>query len=122
MDLAPSAVTAWLAATMLLAQASLGMFKANRRVLREWHIVLGVILLPVTFAHAWLAMKMVPMKFASAVGLRLATAALLLLGVQLLLGTALVRPSGSSRSVRKVHLAVGLGVVSLAGMHVLLTR
>ena len=107
---------------MLLAQASFGLFRVNRRVLRGSHIVLGIILIPVIFVHARLAMKMVPMQFANAVGLRLATTALLLLGVQPLLGVTLIRPSEHSRSLRRIHLAVGLGIVSLAGVHVLLTR
>lgn len=123
MDLVSSAAsTPRIAAVLLLAQASFGLFSVNRRVLRGSHIVLGIILIPVIFAHAWLAMKMVPIQFANAVGLRLASTALLLLGVQLLLGVILIRPSEHSRSLRRVHLVVGLGIVSLAGVHVLLTR
>lgn len=122
MDLAASAAnTAWMAAAMLLVQMSLGLCGVNRRVLRRSDIALGVVILPVTFVHAWLAMRAVPMKFASAIGLRVATAALLLLGVQLLRGAILIRPSESSRSLRRLHLVAGFAIVSLAGVHVLLT-
>ena len=123
MDLATGAAnTAWIAAAMLLVQMSLGLCGVNRRVLRRSHIALGVVVLPVTFVHAWLSMKAVPIRFAHAIGLRLATTALLLLGVQLLLGAILIRPSKSSQSLRRVHLAVGFVIVSLASVHVLLTR
>jgi hypothetical protein len=117
-----SAITAWVAAAMLLSQASIGVFGVRLRILREPHIVLGLILPLLTFVHAWLSMKSVSMKFANTTGLWLATAALLLLGVQVLLGTALIRPSESSGSLKRVHLAVGLGILALASVHVLLIR
>jgi uncharacterized membrane protein len=116
------AITAWVAAAMLLSQTSIGIFGVRRRILREPHIVLGLILPLLTFAHAWLSMKSVSMKSANMAGLWLATAALLLLGVQVLLGTALIRPSESSGSLKRVHLAVGLGILALASVHVLLIR
>jgi len=123
MDLATGAAnTAWMAAAMLVVQMSLGLCRVNRRILRRSHIALGVVVLPVTFVHAWLSMKAVPTRFAHAIGLRLATVALLLLGVQLLIGAILIRPSQSSQSLGRVHLAVGFAIVSLAGVHVLLTR
>jgi len=109
-------------AALLLVQMSLGLCRVNRRILRRSHIALGVVVLPVTFVHAWLSMIAVPTKFAHALGLKLATAALLLLGVQLLLGAMLIRPSDSSQSLRRVHLVVGFAIVSLTGVHVLLTR
>ena len=122
MDLATGAAnTAWMVAAMLVVQMSLGLCRVNRRILRRSHIALGVVVLPVTFVHAWLSMKAVPMKFAHAIGLRLATMALLLVGVQLLLGAILIRPSRSSQSLRRLHLVVGFAIVSLAGVHVLLT-
>ncbi len=106
---------------MLVAQALLGLLRVGRRILRRLHIVLGILLIPVTFFHAWLSMKTVSMKSANTTGLWLATAALLLLGVQLSLGTALIRPSGS-RSLTRLHLTVGVAIVSLAGVHVLLIK
>jgi hypothetical protein len=111
-----------MAATMLLSQASIGIFGVSRRILRKPHIVLGLILPPLTFAHAWQSMKSVSMKSADMAGLWLATAALLLLGVQVLLGTALIRPSESSGSLERVHLALGLGILAVASVHVFLTR
>jgi hypothetical protein len=42
------AITAWVAAAMLLFQASIGIFGVRRRILREPHIVLGLIF---TSAH-----------------------------------------------------------------------
>jgi len=107
---------------MLLTQASIGLFGVGRRIRRELHIALGLILVPLTFAHAWLSMKSVSMKSANMAGLWLATVALLLLGVQVLLGTALIRPTGRSGSLGKIHLAVGVGILSLASVHVLLIR
>ncbi len=111
-----------MAAAMLCVQVSFGLSRMNRRGLRGLHILLGVILLPVTLVHAWVAMKAVPARFAGAIGLRLATTALLLLGVQLLLGMTLIRPSKGWRSLRRLHLVVGVVIVSLVGVHVLLTR
>ena len=109
-------------AAMVLAQASIGLFGVSRRILRESHIVLGLILPLLTFAHAWLSMKSVSMKSANMAGLWLATVALLLLGVQVLLGTALIGPSEKSGSLKRVHLAVGLSILALASVHVLLIR
>lgn len=105
---------------MLIFQRSIGLFGVSRRIRRVSHIALGLILLPVTFAHAWLSMKSVSVKSANLPELWLATAALLLLGVQVLLGTALIRPSESSGSLKRVHLAVGLVILALASGHVLL--
>jgi hypothetical protein len=116
------AITAWVAAAMLLSQGSIGIFGVRRRILREPHILFGLILPPLTFAHAWLSMKSVSMKSANMAGLWLATAALLLLGVQVLLGTALIHPSERSGSLKKVPLAVGLGILAVARVHVSLIR
>ena len=107
---------------MLFAQASIGIFGSGRSIFRKAHIALGLILPLFTFSHAWLSMKSVSMKSANMAGLWLATAALLLLGVQVLLGTALIHPSESSGSLKRFHLAVGLGILALASVHVLLTR
>lgn len=107
---------------MLLSQASIGIFGAGRSIFRKAHIVLGLILPLLTFSHAWLSMKSVSMKPANMSVLWLATAALLLLGVQALLGTALIRPSESRGSLKRVHLAVGLGILALASVHMLLIR
>ena len=107
---------------MLVSQASIGIFGERRRILREPHVVLGLILPLLTFAHAWLSMKSVSMKYANMAGLWLATVAFLLLGVQVLLGTALIGPSESSGSLKRVHLAAGLGILALASVHVLLIR
>ena len=107
---------------MLLSQASIGIFGASGSIFRKTHIVLGLILPLLTFGHAWLSMKSVSMKSADMAGLWFAPAALLLLGVQALLGIALIRPSESPRSPKRVHLAVGLGMLALASVRVLLIR
>lgn len=107
---------------MLLSQASIGIFGASGSIFRKTHIVLGLILPLLTFGHAWLSMKSVSMKSADMAGLWFAPAALLLLGVQALLGIALIRPSESPRSPKRVHLAVGLGILALASVRVLLIR
>jgi hypothetical protein len=116
------AITEWIMAAMLLSQASIGIIGVGRRILRQSHVVLGLILPPLTFAHAWLSMKGVSVKSADMAGLWLATAALMLLGVQVLLGTALTRPSERSGSLKSFHLAVGLSILALASVHVLLVR
>jgi hypothetical protein len=110
--------TAWMVAAMLLTQAALGLSRANRHVLRRLHTVLGILLLPLTFVHCWLSMTTVSMRSANATGLWIATAAFLLLAVELSLGATLIRSSESAR-LRSVHLAVGLGIVFPAGVHVL---
>ena len=105
---------------MLLSQASIGIFGVGRSIFRKAHIVFGLILPLLAFSHAWLSMKSVSMKPANMAGLWLATSALLLLGIQTLLGTALIRASESPGSLKRVHLAVGLGILALASVHVLL--
>lgn len=106
---------------MLLAQASFGLLRNGHRTLRPVHIALGFLLLPLILAHAWLSMNAQTMRTANAIGIWLATAALLMLALQLFLGTELIR-SASSRSSRKIHLAIGLAVLSLVGIHLWLIK
>ncbi|HEY0786795.1 MAG TPA: hypothetical protein VGD62_13065 [Acidobacteriaceae bacterium] len=113
-------MTAWVAAAMLIVQLSLGIFGARRRMLRGTHIVLGVLLPLLTCAHAWLSMERVPMKSMNLAGLWLATAALLMLGAQVLFGMALIGSSENRDLTKRTHLMLGLGILALASVHVLL--
>ena len=128
--------TAWSGTVVLTAQVSVGRTIVRRSRRAEGctgvcsrslgfvlgsHVFLGIALLPMSFAHMWFSMKMPSIRTANAVGLWIASAALLLLGVQILLGNTLIQESATRRSsLRKTHFALGIAVVSLVGLHVVL--
>jgi hypothetical protein len=127
--------TAWITALALAAQVSLGLwrvrvmpastasFRSISGALLTGHIVIGVALPMVTFIHAWFAMKSPNIRETSVAGLWVATAVLLLLFVQAAVGASLLWQSEPQRmEFRRLHLAVAVIVVVLAGAHVLLNR
>lgn len=121
--------TPWNAALLLGAQACLGLLRArNVPISRAGlglaigaHIGFGFALFPLTFAHAWFSMKAAAMSAPSIAGLWIATVALLLLFLQALIGISLLRSKCAVGS-RRVHLAIALVVMILAGVHGLLNR
>ena len=121
--------TAWTAALWLGAQACLGLLRArkvptSRSVLTlaiAAHIGFGFVLFPLTFAHGWFSMKAAGMNASSIAGLWIATVALLLLLLQALLGISLLCPRCAVGS-RRLHLAIAVVVIILAGVHGFLNR
>jgi uncharacterized membrane protein len=77
----------------------------------------------VTFIHAWFAMKSPNIRGTSVAGLWVATVVLLLLFMQAAVGASLLwRSEPQGMGFRRLHLAVAVIVVVLAGAHVLLNR
>lgn len=124
--------TAWITALLLGGQASLGLirtrvFPTQGDSIRGWfltgHTIIGLVLPPLAFAHAWSAMNLPCVRGTSAAGLWIATLALLLLVVQGLIGLSLLPPSGPHRiRPRRLHLAMGFILMALASGHALLNR
>lgn len=123
---------AWITALLLGGQALLGLIHVRAlparghsirgmRWLLAGHAVIGLVLPPLTFVHAWSSMKLPGIRGTSAVGLWIATIALLLLVIQGSIGLSLLRSSKPQRiNLRRQHFAMGVILVVLAGMHVLL--
>jgi thiosulfate reductase cytochrome b subunit len=95
----------------------------------RWHYLLGFILPAGALAHAWIPMASGPMPRTSMTGLWLATGALGLLFLQLLVGLALKRVSAaragntpSRAGLGRVHFAVMLAIGALVLAHMLLNR
>jgi hypothetical protein len=96
----------------------------------RWHYFLGFILPAGVLAHAWIPMASGHMPRTSMTGLWLATYALGLLFLQLLLGLTLQRVSASSAAGQRssrlglnwVHFGVMLAIAILALAHMFLNR
>jgi len=91
----------------------------------RWHYLLGFVLPAVALAHGWIPMASGHMPRTSMTGLWLATFALLLLFVQLLIGLAVQQFTGRGNSVgrlalRRVHFVAMLLIAALALSHMLL--
>jgi hypothetical protein len=85
------------------------------------HYVLGAMLPPLVLAHAWIPMAAGRMRGSNMIGLWLATLALLVLAVQLVVGVALANMGGSDRSsLRRAHLASMLILSGLIVAHMVL--
>lgn len=85
------------------------------------HAVIGVVLAPLAFAHAWFSMKTPVVRKTSAAGLWLATLALLLVLVQALVGLSMLYGPPAT-GLRRLHFAAAIMLIALAGVHVLLNR
>ena len=105
--------------------------EAQRAALRgnsmRWHYFLGFVLPAGALAHAWIPMASGHMPRTSMTGLWLATYALGLLFVQLLLGVALrrIRDGGAGSSgwgLHRVHFTIMLAIAVLALAHMFLNR
>ncbi|HME13492.1 MAG TPA: hypothetical protein VKF79_11550 [Candidatus Acidoferrum sp.] len=87
----------------------------------RWHYLLGFILPAAALVHGWIPMGSGHMPRTSMTGLWLATYALGLLFLQLVLGLVLQRmPSGAARVLRWVHFFTMLVITALALAHMLL--
>jgi hypothetical protein len=125
--------TAWAAAALLLVQMLLGLslrrgMNSNRADSRDGvrlfiHAGLGLVLLPVTFVHAWWSMSSGSIRSANVAGLWIATAAIALLAIQLVLGATLIRRSDRKKQLaRRTHFVLAIVLLCLAGVHVVLNR
>jgi len=90
-----------------------------------WHYVLGFVLPAAALAHGWIPMATGQMPRTSLTGLWLATFALGLLFLQLLIGLAVQRLRGDSNSaarvtLRRTHFVTMLVIAALALSHILL--
>ena len=124
--------TAWITAAVLGAQALIGRFgvramprSANsvRSRMLAGHMVIGIALAPLAFAHAWFSMKTPHVRETSAAGLWVATFALLLVIAQALIGMSMLRLGESQGTgFRRLHLAMAIMLITLAGVHMALNR
>jgi hypothetical protein len=124
---------AWITALLLGAQASLGLTRVRAlppadssiRCAGAWvlagHTAIGLVLPPMALAHGWFSMKLPGIRGASASGLWIATAALLLLAVQVVTGLTMLRLREPERiAIRRAHFAMAVLLAALAGAHVFL--
>lgn len=91
----------------------------------RWHYLLGFVLPAAALAHGWIPMASGHMPRTSMAGLWLATLALGLLFLQLVLGLAMQRLPGNGQSVtrlalRRTHFGIMLAIAALALSHMLL--
>jgi len=125
--------TAWMTVLLLGVRASLGLLRVpalpaagnSVRSARAWvmtaHVVIGLVLPPLAFAHGWLSMKLPSIRGTSASGLSIATAALLLLAVQAVTRMTMLRFKEPQRiAIGRLHLAMAVLLAALAGAQVLL--
>jgi len=90
----------------------------------RWHYLLGFVLPAAALAHGWIPMAAGHMPRTSMTGLWLATCALGLLFLQLLIGLAVLRLRGDGNSVarltlRRTHFFTMLVIATLALSHML---
>lgn len=107
----------WLSERLGLAQGF-----ASPYLRRMWpHYWNGYVLVILSLAHAWVPMRTGYMHRANVAGLWLATVALSLLLVQVVLGLALqgIGP-GERRAYRQWHYWVMVGIATLVAAHILL--
>ena len=127
--------TAWITAAVLGAQALIGRFgvramprsansvRSTRPRMLAGHMVIGIALAPLAFAHAWFSMKTPHVRETSAAGLWVATFALLLVIAQALIGMSMLRLGESQGTgFRRLHLAMAIMLITLAGVHMALNR
>ena len=91
----------------------------------RWHYLLGFVLPAVALAHGWIPMASGHMPRTNIAGLWLATFALALMFLQLLIGLATQQVSGRGNVVaqtvlRRVHFVAMLAIAALALSHMLL--
>ncbi|MBL8630287.1 MAG: hypothetical protein JNM81_11690 [Rhodospirillaceae bacterium] len=84
------------------------------------HVWVGVAVLAATLIHFGASMRPELMRGANGLGLTLATVAVLVLVVQVVVGARLNRFPDHARPLRKAHFAAMLVLVALIAVHVLL--
>ena len=125
--------TARVTVLLLGAQASLGLLRVRAwlatgnslRSAHTWvltaHAVIGLALPPLALAHGWFSMRVPGIRGTSASGLRMATAALLLLAMRAVTGMTMLRPSEPQQiAIRRFYSAMAVLLAALAGAHVFL--
>jgi hypothetical protein len=123
-----TASTGWIAIGMLVGVAALPFVLRWARILgparggaMRWHYALGFAIAALSFVHAWAPMSTGRLHGINMTGLWLATTALVLLLVQLMLGIEL-REARSRVWLRRSHLIVMIAAAGLIAAHVALNR
>jgi hypothetical protein len=113
----------WLLAVLVATTVVLPYYLRRERVeKRMWpHILCGSLVAPIAFIHPWPAMSHGWVKNSNVTGLYLASLALLLAFVQIVVGLLLRQSTGAAaRWIRRLHLTVMSGIVLLTVGHVAL--
>lgn len=82
------------------------------------HYCIGYLVFGVLMVHMFVSMQAGMAKGADLTGLNLATGALFLVMLQVLLGTTLMAGGPKARALRTVHFSLMLGIVALSVLHV----
>lgn len=82
------------------------------------HYCLGYLIFGVLMLHMLVSMQAGMARGADLAGLNLATAALFLVMLQVMLGTTLMAGGPKARSLRAAHFGLMLGIVALSLLHV----
>lgn len=124
-----TSLTAWITALLLGVQGLLGLCRVRASAAagsaRTWaltgHTIIGFVLSPLAFAHAWFSMKLPSIRATNASGLWIATAALLLLAAQALTGMTMLPQIRPQRvAIRRGHFAMAILLGTLVSAHVFL--
>jgi uncharacterized membrane protein len=123
-----TASTGWIAVGLLVGVAALPFVLRWARIVwperngaMRWHYVFGFGIAVLSFVHAWAPMSTGRLHGINMTGLWLATAAFLLLFVQLMLGLKL-REARSQISLRRSHFFVVIAAAGLIVAHVALNQ
>jgi hypothetical protein len=127
-ELVWTASTGWIAIGLLIGVAALPFVLRWARVVgparggaMRWHYVLGFAIAALSFVHAWAPMSAGRLHGLNMTGLWLATIALVLLLLQLMLGIEL-REARTRHWLRRFHLTVMVVATSLIAAHVALNQ
>ena len=82
------------------------------------HYCIGYLVFGVLMVHMFVSMQAGMAKGADLTGLNLATGALFLVMLQVMLGTTLMAGGPKARALRAVHFSLMLGIVGLSVVHV----
>ena len=82
------------------------------------HYCIGYLIFGVLLLHMFVSMQAGMARGADLMGLNLATAALFLVMLQVMLGTTLMAGGPKARPLRWLHLGLMLGIAALAALHV----
>lgn len=84
------------------------------------HYCIGYLIFGVLMLHMLVSMQAGMARGADLTGLNLATAALFLVMLQVLLGTTLMAGGPKSWPLRTIHFSLMVGILALSGLHIVL--